>query len=295
MEQPRLVFHNAKFDLQKLILAGVLPRDRLSSERIEDTEGIAHLLNEHQEKKLKTLALTVLGIDDTIMVPYKSGQKKGELHAVSREAEHLRRARTKLKLTKEDGFHLLPREVLVPYALKDAEFTLHLFEVLHDRIMDYADSAELYAHEKELILAMLDVEAAGIAVDDPYVDATIKETNLAILKTEREIEEVTGLKVWYPPKAGVKTPEGCFNPNAPEQIKAVFAERGILLPNTKEETFKALDDDLGRLIQALKKDKKLVSTYLLNIKKEERDGLIHPNFKLFKPVTGRMASGKVEE
>src|SRR5687767_5875605 len=36
-ETPKLVFHNAKFDLQKLILSGIISRDEITPSRIEDT------------------------------------------------------------------------------------------------------------------------------------------------------------------------------------------------------------------------------------------------------------------
>jgi DNA polymerase-1 len=268
----------------------------LSAERIEDTEGIAHLLDEHRSKKLKTLAVEVLGDDDTIMIPYKSGQKKGELHAVSREAHHLRKVRNKLKLTKHDGYDKLPREVLVPYSLKDVELTLRLFDLLWPELRALPSVEKLYRHEMELMLVTLDVEAAGIRVDGEYLDATIKETNLSILQAEKEVERITGLKVWYPPKTGKKdTPEGCINPNAWQQLLPAFAARGINLPNTRDETLKATDDDLARAVSALRKQKKLLSTYLLNIKREKKGDLIHPNFKLFHVVTGRFSSGKAEE
>src|SRR5437588_12079419 len=52
----KFVFHNAKFDLQKLILVGLIKREDVSASLIEDTEALAHLLDEHQVKKLKPLA-----------------------------------------------------------------------------------------------------------------------------------------------------------------------------------------------------------------------------------------------
>src|SRR5581483_8112883 len=55
------VFHNAKFDLQKLALIGALPAGWQQSMVIEDTQVIAKLINENERAGLKHLARTVLG------------------------------------------------------------------------------------------------------------------------------------------------------------------------------------------------------------------------------------------
>ncbi len=60
---PSWVLHNAKFDFQKLILAGVLDRDWVKPDRFEDTEALAHLVDGNQKKGLKDLAEQT--IDDT--------------------------------------------------------------------------------------------------------------------------------------------------------------------------------------------------------------------------------------
>jgi hypothetical protein len=131
---PTWVLHNAKFDLQKLLLFGVITDEMLEQHEIEDTQTMFHLLDENSPKGLKALAVSVLKYDDTIMVPYKTGKKKGTSRPVSKEKYLLDRTRRKLKLNKKDGYHLLPRAVVVPYALKDTEFTLGLYEVLKPKL-----------------------------------------------------------------------------------------------------------------------------------------------------------------
>ncbi|MDE2098619.1 MAG: hypothetical protein KGL39_15300, partial [Patescibacteria group bacterium] len=104
---PTWVFHHAKFDLHKLLLAGVLGRHEIRTDRIEDTEALAHLDDEHRRKGLKYLARELLG-DGTD------------------EEAALKTAMRKAKLKLEEGYHLLPREVLIPYAKKDPVLTLRL-------------------------------------------------------------------------------------------------------------------------------------------------------------------------
>jgi DNA polymerase I-like protein with 3'-5' exonuclease and polymerase domains len=276
-----LVFHNAKFDLQKLILAGIIQRDSLRPDRIEDTEGLFHMLDPHSPKKLKVLARELLGLvtdeDTAIQTAKKVLQKEYK-------KEH-----GKTLYSKDIGYHMIPREVIVPYACKDAEFTYLLWALLRPRMERYPELVELYAKEMELTLVMLDIEAKGMKVDIGYVDDTAKKYRGAIFQKELGIQDMTGLKVWYPEKSGQKTPEGCLNPASAPQLMAVFQERGIPLDSTKAETLVALEDPLAEAILALRSDKKMLD-YLIGIKKETRDGIIHPGFRQHKPKTGRMSS-----
>lgn len=271
----KLVFHNAKFDLQKLILAGVVERDRLSAERIIDTECLAQLTDEHREKKLKVLARNLLGLST------------GEDAAI-------RIVKRKLKLTKLDGYDKLPRNVLIPYALKDADFTLRLFWHLWPLVQKDEQLARLFGSEMEVLLAILDVEASGNRLDLPYLERTSKEVRTSLLGYQQSISKLTGLKVWYPEKQGQKTPEGCINLNSYQQVLDVFEARGVKLDSTKEETLRSVDDPLAAAMLELRGEKKILD-YLVAMERERRDDLIHPNFKLFKPSTGRMSSGKVDE
>lgn len=278
---PTLIFHNAKFDLQKLIREGLLVRQDLSSRRIEDTEGIYHLIDPHSGKKLKELAQRILG-EHTNEAEAIGAAKK----ALQKE---YKKQTGKTLYSKDIGYHLLPRPVLYPYALKDAEFTYRLWITLRPFI-SARGLTELYAREMELVLVLLDIEAKGMRVDMPYVNDTIKELNGEILECEQTITEITGKKVWYPERQGQKTPEGCINPGSWQQVQAALAVRGLVVADTKNETLERVGDDLAQAILKLRGLKKLLGTYMLNIKREQQDGIIHPNFKPFRPKTGRTSS-----
>jgi len=269
------VFHNAKADLQKLILDGVVDRDRLSVERIHDTECMAALLDEHRRKTLESLAENILG-------------------ETSDETEVLKKVRSKLKLKKGDGYDLLPREVLIPYSVKDAENTLRLYEVFSPLLQRHEDLVDLYLAELELLLVVLDVEAAGMRIDLDYLGTTTKEVNTELLFAETEIERLTTLKVFTPEKSGQKTPEGMINLNSSEQILEALQGRGINLPNTQADTLKTVEDLFIDRILDYRSNKK-IRDYLYAIERERRGDRIHPNYNLFKPRTGRMSSSKVEE
>lgn len=279
---PTLVFHNAKFDLQKLLLVGVLDRDRLSSERIEDTETLAYLTNEHWDKHLKVLARDLLGLntDETKQVKKAREKLKKELG---------------LRSIDEVRYHMIPRPILYPYAKKDAVFTLLLHEYLRPGIARFEELEALYAQEMELALAVLDVEAAGMKVRLDYVQEQIKDCNREMLEAEFVISDTTQKKVWYPERQGQKTPEGCFNPNSWQQILAELAEAGIEAVGTDEVTLGKIDYPLAAAIVKLRKAKKLRDTYFRAMLNEQQGGIQHPWFNISRVVSGRFSSSAAKE
>ena len=252
-----LVFHNAKFDLQKLILAGLLDRDNLPE--FHDTEALAHLLDEHRSKRLKDLARDLLGLETD-------------------EADVIKAEKRKLKLTKDDGYDKLPRELVIPYAIKDAEYTLGLYEYLWPRLCRFPELVELYHQEMALTRALLEMEAHGMGVDVEYLEETAKEYAGEILKVELEIQEITGIE---DPKF----------PNSPKQILEWFAEHGVELTATDRAALEAVSHPLGERLLALRKLRKIEGTYLRGLLKEQRDGIVHPWIRQHGTVTGRTSSG----
>lgn len=273
-DTPTWVFHNAKFDLQKLILAGIINRADVTSERIEDVECAFHLLHDHDVKKLKVLAAKYLGADTS-------------------ESKAIKEARKRLKIKVDEGFHNLPREVVVPYAIRDAEFTLLLWQMFKGQVV--AELEELYDLEMELTLVLLDMEARGLRVDQDYLERKLKEYKTSILKQELLIERLTGKKVWYPDKPGRKTPEGHYNPNAWQQTLALLRDRQVHVTSTSVEELKPLDDKFAQAVLELRALKKIYTTYFVGLQRETRDGIIHPNIRQHGTNTGRVSSGKAED
>lgn len=258
-ETPVWVFHNCKFDLQKLVLAGLLDRADITPDRFEDTEAFAHLLDGNQKKALKWLA----------------GEYLGE---PCLEEEELKKARTRLKLKKDDGYHVLPREVLVPYAIKDVDYTIRLYELFKPQLEAWDDLSRLYAHEKLVTLALLDMEAAGMKLDTEYLEVTAKQYATEHLMTELRIRDMT---------------HEDFLPTSWQQVLAEFEKRGFKLPNTQADTLEQVDDDLAREILKLRELKNR-RNYFDAMVREQREGIIHPNFRQHGTATGRMSSGEAE-
>lgn len=290
-DAPMLVGHNMKFDLQKLLLVGLMDRRQLKASRLHDTYALAHLLDEHRKKGLKYLAQEDLGVS-------------------TNEDKVLSKTRSRLKMTKDDGYHRLPREVVVPYALKDTEYTLKLYHLYSRQLAEHSDLVQLYGEEMELMLVLLDMEAAGLGVDLECVTREIKAGNGRILATKHTIEKLTGKRVGdaktkvveldydNPTRGGkprrrtrVVPDRAYFNPGSPSQVLEVFASRGIVLAATDKAALADVQDPLAEALRAYREDAKLVSTYLEPMRREQVNGVLHPNYRQHGTTSGRMSSG----
>jgi DNA polymerase-1 len=252
----KIIMHNAKFDIQKLCRLG-MPMSVFYN-KFEDTQAIAHLIDEHQSTGLKPLA-------------------KKYLSESTDEDEVLKVWRRKNKMKKEDGYYPIPHEILAPYAIKDAEFTLRLYDELLPRLAK--ELQPLYTIEKELTIALLRVEAQGMSVDREYVTQKRKEYGDRIYKLKRRIGELAGEE---------------FNPQSPQQVLHALAERGLDVGKTDKATLSSVDDELARLIVALREANKIKATYFDALSEESKDGILHPNFRQHGTRTGRMSSGSAE-
>ena len=297
-----LVGHNLKFDLHRGIAGGWIDRGRLTPEGIEDTEALAHLDDEHRVKALKDLAVLLLGVEDYVEVEVKSGKNKGEIKKVPREKYEIEQAKLwakkhyGLKSVKDVGYHLLPRGVIYPYALKDAEFTLRLYHLLKPRIERYEDLSSLYRQEMELSLVFLDLEAQGLGCRPDYVDEQVRQFTRSVLQTEQRIASVVGKDIVSAvlPRGKPSEEKEKFNPNSPDQILDFFDAAGVDVASTEADELKKVEHPLAQEIVALRHDLKLRNTYFMAIKEGQRDGVFHPSIRQHGTVTGRSSSGKAK-
>jgi DNA polymerase I-like protein with 3'-5' exonuclease and polymerase domains len=275
---PVWAFHNAKFDLQKLILAGLIKRHEITVDRFEDTEALAHLEDSLRLKGLKYLSELLFG--DT-----------------NEEEEAVKKAMRKAGIKLEEGYHLAPREVMIPYAKKDTNKTVRLLEYFLPRVKEYPELWELYQHEKEVTLALLDIEARGLRIDVGYVTSTLGELNAEFLGIEQRISELVGKPVGKDAKAGE------FNPGSPQQLADYFQAKGYESrfktkkgqPSYGKEFLAECTDPLGPLLTEYRRVTKLKNTYFLAMRNEHRNGVLHPHFRQHGTKTGRFSSGEAED
>lgn len=253
------IFHNAKFDMRKINMEfGVVWDDLV----IHDTHCLAHLLDEHQQKGLKSLARKHLG-------------------ETTDEDEVLKVVRRQLKVKKEDGYYPIPRHVIEPYAIKDAEYTFKLFRKFYPIVKANPDLYELYCHEMELTKVLMYIEDDGMKMDMDYIKDQIAILSDTIYTLYAECVELSG--------------NLDFNPNSVPQLTTYFNEKGITVDNVQADTLAKVDDPLAKAVVSLRKAKKLQSTYFANMQNEaDKFGVLHPNFRQHGTVTGRMSSGTAE-
>lgn len=258
LDMSEWIFHNAKFDLQKLAMVGLLPE--FDAYKLNDTEALSHLIDENRPKRLKSLARDILDEETD-------------------EEEVLKKTRKKYKLRKEDGYHLLPREVVIPYARKDAEFTYRLFSELRPQLSD--DVEPLYRREMELTKVLLEVESRGLAVDIDYLEAAKKDLTESIVRATLQARQLTGMDD--------------LNVRSPKQLIEAFSKRGIELQSSSKDILRRISDPLADAVQIIRTDSKLLGTYIEPILREQRDGVLHPSYRQFGTRTGRLSSGGAEE
>jgi DNA polymerase I-like protein with 3'-5' exonuclease and polymerase domains len=277
-ETPTLVFHNAKFDMQKLILHGCLHRHELTPTMFEDTQTLAGLQWVERRKGLKYLAEVILGIPNT-------------------EEEELKAAMTEHGFKVDDGYHLLPRNVLIPYALQDAVDTILLYEVLRPYVGQHPELEELYLQDRKTTLALLDMEARGLVLDVEYVEKQIKALSKEFIQLEASIAAIVGKPV------GKAVKKGEFNPGSPKQLGEYFEAKGIETPfktakgnpSWNDDFMELCEDPLAQTIRDYRRVGKTKNTYFLNMRDEQRDGILHPNFNQNRTKTGRFSSSSAGE
>ena len=244
---------------------------------IHDTSVMAHLLDENGRKNLKELAIRYLDFDDRITVPIKSGKNAGLTREVPADEYRLGEARKKLGLRKEDGYHLLPRRVVMPYAMRDTEFTLSLALLLRRKLSDQGLWPQ-YQEEMQAVQALYWMEDHGFGVDTARLEELISEYGRRVIQGEQALRK--------------HAQDMDFNPNSPVQIQKVLDRKGIKIPDTKEETLEKIDLDFVHDLLQYRQDKKNYTTYLLGLRDEQVDGVFHPSFNPTGARTGRLSSSK---
>lgn len=281
----QFIFYNAKFDLRMLLNYGLLEDTRI--DYIDVMPAVA-LLDPIGEHSLKANARKYLGAET-----YQDAQVK--------------RARKELKLTRDDGYWPLPREVVVPYAMKDTEYTLRLYDKLMPMIQERGLQVA-FDKEMRLIDVLMRMERKGLKTVPEEARAAIRECDARISAARGQIEELVGRKVGKA-KRKVKVPNGVsektgrelfktvevpedFNPASPAQLLTVFKERGVTLKSTESKILEQVDDPLVGPLLTLRSEEKLRGTYLVPLLKEaDENGILHPNFNPYGTVTGRFSSG----
>lgn len=275
------VGHNLKFDWHMLAQAGLVDYDtiewRYVMKQCHDTSVMYHLLDENDRKGLKYLAQKYLADQIPMTEVEKKDKSTGALLTVRVPTEdyELAEARKKLGMKKTDGYHRLPRELVKRYGMKDTEYTLLLFERFRQALYD-KDLWDVYQEEMLATRALLRMERRGFGIDVERLDSLTSQYGMRVIELEGRLREMAG--------------DAEFNPGSTQQITAVLKRRGHAVPNTQADTLRGMDDEFARLLTEYRDAQKTHATYLLGLKREQREGEWHPSFNPTGARTGRLSS-----
>jgi DNA polymerase-1 len=189
----------------------------------------------------------------------------------------------------QKGFEEVPIKDAVPYACEDADVTLSAYEVLNKKLEEQGLDGLFHDVEMPLISALVDMEIAGIAVDEARLKTISKDFEGNLIRIEERIYAIAGEH---------------FNIQSPQQLGQILFEKlGLSLQKkTKKKTGYSTDvevltalsaeHELPALVLAYRSLAKLKSTYA-----DALVGLIHPethrihtSYNQTVTATGRLSS-----
>lgn len=222
-----------------------------------DTILAAHLLDENRLKSLKALSQVILGVD---------------AYAI-------------------DTGNLLetPMKTIARYNAKDTDYTLRLYYRFREELKEERRILRLF---KLLMMpashALTDIERHGIWVDNERLEARMIEVSNKLTKINKQLTKIFGMEAnWNSTKVLAELLFG--------KLKLPLIEMTAGgAPSTKESVLLRLRDKhkAAELILDWRKYSKYMSTYLRRWSEIQHDSRLHPNYKIFGTVTGRLSSGK---
>ena len=182
-----------------------------------------------------------------------------------------------------------PEEVL-PYAAEDADVTLRLYHHLAPQMEEEHLRSLFYDIEMPLMGVLLEMEQAGVRVDEALLSEAIGEMEQALKRLEQQIyDSVDG----YP-----------VNINSPKEVGELLFDHLQLLSkpkktrtgqySTREEDLEKIHDlhPVVGLVLDYRGLSKLLSTYLIPLPSmiHPETGRIHTTYHQAKTATGRLSS-----
>ena len=194
----RKVFHSATGDMFQLRCIGIEVKGP-----VECTFILSNLVDENfKPKNLKGLVRAHLGIDTS-----EANRLKGIIKKFKKKAE-------------KGGYPFkwsqIPEEVMIPYAMKDPEYTIKLWHYWQQPL---EESRELYEFEKSLMPLIVDMEWKGLRIDRSLCRNRGYEYGR---KLEQLYDDMSKYLVDNKIVLGKD-----FNPRSPKQIQDVIMQLGM--------------------------------------------------------------------
>lgn len=176
-------------------------------------------------------------------------------------------------------FSLCPPEILGPYCIKDAYWTLKVYEDSLEKIKN-SEQENVFRTQIELTKVLLNMERRGIAIDQKYAESTTKKLTNRLSEVEKRIHSVAG---------------SVFNIASTQQVGNYFNSVGVRSPMKtakgqdawNEGALVQINHPVAGLIRQYRTLLKLRSTY---VDPYLETPVMHTTFANWGTVTGRLSS-----
>ena len=189
-------------------------------------------------------------------------------------------------------------EIALTYACRDADATFRIYPILRDLLEEHGLLPTLETDMKTIPM-VLDMQEGGWPVNRDHFDTLTKEFTKVLLNLEDDISRQLRHKNGKMPRA-----LRGFNPGSPAQVqKLLYEHLKLKNPTKKKSKITGEDSAADEVLQALagahpviplisewRKYAKLISTYTTRIpRKMDKRGRVHPNIRITRTRTGRLA------
>ncbi len=275
----KCVFHNAKFDIQFINY-----EYGFEFPDFEDTMLLHYCLDESVGSHgLKQLAMKFTDLGDY--------EKELDDYKKTWARKH------KVKLA-DFNYGMLPPEVLGPYAVRDGDATMQLYQKFKPLVDKNPHFTKLYNNIlKPATLALIHLESNGGPISVEILDELIEDYKIDIEETMNELAFHPAIQEFE------ATEDKIFNPNSVYHLRQVLFDILKLKPlkrtdtgaySTDAEVLTELQHPITEAVLDLRKKVKLSQTYLKNIREGlDSDMMLRSSFNITGTTSGRLSSSGV--
>ena len=260
LEEKKLIFHNAKFDLQIMEKNGFRRKGDFAC-----TMMMSHIVDPYPPHGLKELGESRLGIED-------SAEMKDLLKRVQKAGlqwEHI------------------PPSVMAPYAANDAYLTRELYKDLMQDFWEFT-TPEYFATEMRFLLVLSAIESRGLPVDRDEIVVKLNATVERMLQVRQELGFDPAKRIALARKLYATPPDGLGLP--PHGYGKATKSFPLGFPTMNDEVLSRYSHPVVGLVREYRSLQKVESTYLRPWwEKSRSDGMLHPTFKPWGTITGRLS------
>ena len=179
---------------------------------------------------------------------------------------------------KSKDYGKIPKDILYRYCALDVYYTGLLLVALTEEATE--ESKRFYGQRMKDNNLLIEIEEGpGVFIDVPYFERLYDNMQADLDNLRSKTAQATGIQT--------------FNPGSHVQVKAYLASAGIEVKNTEAKELEKFKGD--PFIDALLEYKKTLKMlgFVKSFLEKNTDGYLHPQFKIARTTTGRLASSNV--